>query len=67
MTNVGFLAQSPEPTSQRGRSGKFLHIQHSTQCLIILNVANIIQVKTAFMLHHDEYLDEFSGLNSEGQ
>ena len=57
----------PEPTSKRGRLGKFIHIQHSTQCLIILKVANLIQVKTAFMLHQDKGLDEFRGLNSEGQ
>ena len=57
----------PEPISKRGRLGKFLHIQHSTQCLIILNVANLIQVKTVCMLHQDKGLDEFRGLNSEGQ
>ena len=61
MTNVGFLAQSPKPTSKRGRLGKFLHIQHSIQCLIILNMANLIQVKTAFMLHQDEDFGEFRG------
>ena len=67
MTNVGFLAQSPESTSKHSRLGKFIHIQHSTQCLIILNMANLIQVKTAFMLHQDKGLGEFRGLNSEGQ
>ncbi len=65
--NLRLASHSPEPISRRGRLGKFLEIQHSAQCCIILKVANRIQVKTAFVLHQDEGLDELRGRNSEGQ
>ena len=54
-------AHSPQPIARRGRLGKFLESQHPAQCLIILKVATIIQMKAAFMLHQDEGLDEFRG------
>ncbi len=65
--NLRLASHSPEPISNRGRLGKFLNVQYSTQCLIILKVVNLIEVKTAFVLHQDEGFDEFRGLNSEGQ
>ncbi len=56
--DLRIYSNPPKPASKRGRLGKFLHIQHSAYHL---EYGNLIQVKTAFMPHHDEYLGEFRG------
>jgi hypothetical protein len=41
---------SPQPIAKRSRLRQLINIQHGTQRLIIMNVANIVQMKAAFML-----------------
>ena len=42
---------SPQPIAKGGGLGELVYPEYSTQGVILLNMADIIQAKAAFMLH----------------
>ena len=53
---------SPQPIAKGGGLGELVYPEYSTQGVILLNMADIIQAKAAFMLHQHQRLDEHRGL-----
>ncbi len=54
----GLRAHTPQPITQRGRFRQPVEPQYPAQRLVILEVAHIIQMAAAFMLHQNQHLDD---------